>query len=75
MIVKNKDEKEGQKKPYLKPMIEIHTILLEKDLMIAVSGTTTPEESQAKTFDLWTDEEDDLWGNKNPDLWDDEEED
>jgi hypothetical protein len=39
--------------------------------MIAVSGKTTPEESQAKET-LWLDEEDDnLWNGWKPDLWDD----
>jgi len=73
-MVKNKDEKGRQKMPYLKPKTEILTIQPEKNMMIAVSGTTTPEESQAKMFDIWTDEEDDIWRHKNPDLWDDGEE-
>ena len=39
--------------------------------MIAVSGKTTPEESQAKEG-LWLDEEDDNpWNGWKPDLWDD----
>ena len=39
--------------------------------MIAVSGKTTPEESQAKEG-LFLDEEDDNpWNGWKPDLWDD----
>ena len=60
-----------QKKPYVKPWIELLAVQSEKSIMIAVSGKTTPEESQAKEG-LWPDEEDDnLWNGWKPDLWDD----
>ena len=60
-----------QKKPYVKPRIELLAVQSERSIMIAVSGKTTPEESQAKE-ELWLDEEDDnLWNGWKPDLWDD----
>ena len=43
------------KKPYVKPRIECLEVQFGKSLMIAVSGTTTPEESQAKE-NLWFDD-------------------
>lgn len=74
MKIANKERQEKQKKPYVKPVVVICPIQLEQNLMIAVSGTTTPEESQAKQFDLWTDGEDDIWTINHPNLWEDEEE-
>lgn len=60
-----------QKKPYVKPRIELLAVQSERSIMIAVSGKTTPEESQAKE-ELFLDEEDDnLWNGWKPDLWDD----
>lgn len=70
MKVMNKNEKERQKKPYLKPQIEIHAMQSERNLMIAVSGTTTPEESQAKMNDIWMDEENGL-DSRPTNIWDD----
>jgi hypothetical protein len=66
----NKNEKERQKKPYLKPKIEIHAIQTEGSMMITVSGTTTPEESQAKKYDRWMDDEDGL-DSRPTNIWDD----
>lgn len=60
-----------KKRKYMKPRIEIITMQSESSIMIPVSGTTTPEESQAKEG-MWTDEEDDLWNTRHPDLWDEE---
>ena len=61
----------NQKRPYVKPRIELLAVQSERSIMIAVSGKTTPEESQAKET-LWLDEEDDnLWNGWKPDLWDD----
>ena len=55
----------------MKPRIELLAVQSERSIMIAVSGKTTPEESQAKEA-LWLDEEDDnLWNGWKPDLWDD----
>ena len=45
----------------------------EESVMIPVSGTTTPEESQAKQFDMWTDNDDESLVIESHDLWDDEE--
>ena len=73
MRIINKERQEKQKKPYVKPVSVICPIQLEQNLMIPVSGTTTPEESQAKQFDLWTDGEDDIWKTNHPDLWEEEE--
>ena len=64
----NKNEKERQKEPYLK--IEIHAIQTEGSMMITVSGTTTPEESQAKKYDRWMDDEDGL-DSRPTNIWDD----
>ena len=51
--------------------IELLAVQSERSIMIAVSGKTTPEESQAKEG-LFLDEEDDnLWNGWKPDLWDD----
>ena len=61
----------SKKRKYMKPRIEIITMQSESSIMIPVSGTTTPEESQAKEV-MWTDEEDDLWNTWHPDLWDEE---
>jgi hypothetical protein len=55
----------------MKPRIEIITMQSNQSIMIPVSGTTTPEESQAKEG-MWSDEEDDLWNTWHPDLWDEE---
>ena len=63
-----------EKKSYVKPQIEILEVHYEESVMIAVSGTTTPEESQAKQYNLWTDDEDDVWTHKSSNLWDDEDE-
>jgi len=68
----NNENRERRKKPYRKPEIEIHAVQTEKNLMIAVSGTTTPEESQAKGFDPYTDGDDDAWEIRSHGLWDDE---
>ena len=60
------------KKLYVKPRIECLDVQFGKSLMIAVSGTTTPEESQAKE-NLWFDDgdEENPWSGYKPDLWDD----
>ena len=55
----------------MKPRIEIVSMQSDRSIMIPVSGTTTPEESQAKEG-MWSDEEDDLWNTWHPDLWDEE---
>lgn len=64
-----------EKKPYVKPRIECVEMQFGKNLMIAVSGTTTPGESQAKE-NLWFEEgdEENPWYGYNPDLWDDTDE-
>lgn len=59
------------KKNYKQPQTEtmsINTYELMQDLVIPVSGGTTPEESDAKQgfFD-----EDESWGVKPKNLWDD----
>lgn len=61
----------SKKRKYMKPRIEIITMQSDRSIMIPVSGTTTPEESQAKEG-MWLDEEDDLWNTWHPDLWDEE---
>ena len=60
-----------QKKPYVKPRIELLAVQSERSIMIAVSGKTTPEESQAKEGLLLDEEDDNLWNGWKPDLWDD----
>ena len=61
----------SKKRKYMKPRIEIITMQSDRSIMIPVSGTTTPEESQAKEV-MFTDEEDSLWNTWHPDLWDEE---
>ena len=61
----------SKKRKYMKPRIEIITMQSDRSIMIPVSGTTSPEESQAKEG-MWSDEEDDLWNTWHPDLWDEE---
>ena len=63
----------AKRKPYQKPKISVVKMESREEMMIAVSGTTTPEESQAKQNDIWSDEEDDLWNYRSKNLWDDEE--
>ena len=60
-----------QKKPYVKPRIELLAVQSEKSIMIAVSGKTTPEESQAKEGLFLDEEYDNPWNGWKPDLWDD----
>ena len=62
------------KKKYLKPRIEIRAMQIEGSVMIPVSGTTTPEESQAKQLDMWSDKEDGDGDAVPRGVWDDEEE-
>ncbi len=74
-IREKKMKNEKVKKLYQKPQIEIIHVQSEQHLMIPVSGTTTPEESQAKEYDFWPEDEcDDIWGaySKSSDLWGDE---
>ena len=54
----------------MKPRIEIITMQSERSIMIPVSGTTTPEESQAKKNDIWMDEENGL-DSRPTNIWDD----
>lgn len=61
------------KKKYVKPCIEVISMQSEESVMIPVSGTTTPEESQAKQFDMWTDNDDESLVIGSHGLWDDEE--
>ena len=61
----------SKKRKYMKPCIEIITMQSDRSIMIPVSGTTSPEESQAKEG-MWSDEEDDLWNTRHPNLWDEE---
>lgn len=63
----------SKKRKYIKPRIEIVSMQSEESVMIPVSGTTTPEESQAKQFDMWTDNDDESLVIGSHDLWDDEE--
>ncbi len=63
----------NKKKKYMKPCIVIVTMQSERSIMIPVSGTTTPEESQAKEI-MWMDDEEDVWNTKHPNLWDEDKE-
>lgn len=67
---KSKEQKEMKKRPYQKPQIEVINIQSDNNLMITVSGTTTPEESQAKPNDGWMDGEKD-WNSRPSNIWDD----
>ncbi len=60
----------SKKRKYMKPRIEIITMQSERSIMIPVSGTTTPEESQAKKNDIWMDEENGL-DSRPTNIWDD----
>jgi len=60
----------SKKRKYMKPRIEIITMQSERSIMIQVSGTTTPEESQAKKNDIWMDEENGL-DSRPTNIWDD----
>ena len=60
----------SKKRKYMKPRIEIITMQSEQSIMIPVSGTTTPEESQAKKNDIWMDEENGL-DSRPTNIWDD----
>ena len=66
----HKSQKQMKRKTYQKPHIEVLSILSDECQMIAVSRTTTPEESQTKEADLWMDEEEDLWKSQSHSLWD-----
>ena len=61
----------SKKRKYMKPRIEIITMQSERSIMIPVSGTTTPEESQAKKNDIWMDEENGL-DSRPTNIWDDQ---
>ncbi len=67
---KSKEQKEMKKRPYQKPQIEVINIQSDNNLMITVSGTTTPEESQAKQNDGWMDGGND-WNSRPSNIWDD----
>ena len=60
----------SKKRKYMKPRIEIITMQSERSIMIPVSGTTTPEESQAKKNEIWMDEENGL-DPRPTNIWDD----
>ena len=60
----------SKKRKYMKPRIEIITMQSEQSIMIPVSGTTTPEESQAKKNDIWMEEENGL-DSRPTNIWDD----
>jgi hypothetical protein len=60
----------SKKRKYMKPRIEIITMQSERSIMIPVSGTTTPEESQAKKNDIWMEEENGL-DSRPTNIWDD----
>lgn len=60
----------SKKRKYMKPRIEIITMQSESSIMIPVSGTTTPEESQAKKNDIWMEEENGL-DSRPTNIWDD----
>lgn len=67
---KSKEQKVMRKRPYQKPQIEVIHVQSENNLMITVSGTTTPEESQAKQNDNWMDGENGL-DSRPSNIWDD----
>ena len=60
-----------EKKKYVKPRIDILNCQFGESVMITVSGSTTPEESQAKG-NLWGDDGNgDSEKSWNQNLWDD----
>ena len=67
---KSKEQKVMRKRPYQKPQIEVIHVQSENNFMITVSGTTTPEESQAKQNDNWMDGENVL-DSRPSNIWDD----
>ena len=67
---KSKEQKEMKKRPYQRPQIEVIHVQPEDNFMITLSGTTSPEDSQARQNDGWMDGENG-WNSKSSNIWDD----